>query len=168
DELAEAHSALGFAFAVDLDWHDARREFERAIQLDPNYAGAHYYFGFYVLGPLGDLDGAIAEMKRAIELDPLSPGMLGNLGHCYTFARRYPEAIAAGRKAVELDPRAPKGNGIIALGLDLSGQVSEAIAQYEKAFEVTGGDYHLLPYLSRLYGLRGERAKALQISEQAK
>jgi eukaryotic-like serine/threonine-protein kinase len=168
DELAEAHSALGFAFAVDLDWHDARREFERAIELDPNYAGAHYDFGFYVLGPLGDLDGAIAEMKRAIELDPLSPGMLGNLGHCYTFARRYPEAIAAGRKAVELDPRAPKGNGIIALGLDLSGQVSEAIAQYEKAFEVTGGDYHLLPYLSRLYGLRGERAKALQISEQAK
>jgi TolB-like protein/Tfp pilus assembly protein PilF len=168
DELAEAHSALGFAFAVDHDWRDARREFERAIQLDPNFAGAHYYFGFYVLGPLGDLDGAIAEMKRAIELDPLSPGMLANLGHCYTFARRYPEAIAAGRKAVELDARAPKGNGIIALGLDLSGEVSEAIAQYEKAFEVTDGDYHLLPYLSRLYGLRGERAKALQISEQAK
>jgi eukaryotic-like serine/threonine-protein kinase len=168
DELAEAHSALGFAFAADFDWHDARREFERAIQLDPNFAGAHYCFGFYVFGPLGDLAGAIAEMKRAIELDPLSTNMIGNLGYCYIFARRYPEAIAAGRKAVELDPRAPKGNGMIALGLDLSGQVSEAIAQYEKAFEVTGGDYHFLPYLSRLYGLRGERAKALQISEQAK
>jgi len=168
NDLAEAHSALALSLAADFDLQAARREFERAIELNPNYAAAHYALGFSVLGPLGQFDAAIAEMKRAVDLDPLSVTLNGNLAYCYIFARRYPEAIAASDKAIELDARNPKGQDVRAMGLELSGRVTEAIAQYQRSFEASGGDYHSLWFLSRLYGLRGERAKALQTFEKAK
>jgi TolB-like protein/Tfp pilus assembly protein PilF len=168
NDLAEAHSALGWAFAADFDLQPARREFERAIELNPNYAIAHYTLGFNVLGPLGEFDSAIAEMERAVKLDPLSAAMAGSLAYCYVFARRYSEAIATARKAIELEPRKAIGHDMLALGLELTGHVEEAIAEFERSVEASGGDLHPLTWLSHLYAMRGDRAKALETFEKAK
>ena len=173
NKLAEAHVSRGLLFVEDLNLKEAEREYQRAIELNPNYAFAHYLFGFDVLTPLGDFDHAISEMNRAVELDPFSGIINANLGWCYLCARRYPEAVAQFRKAAELDPNSP----MPALGLahELSGQREQAITEYQRAYDL---DHDLEKHsghppadpmlLVAVYALKGERAKELQQLEEGK
>jgi TolB-like protein/Tfp pilus assembly protein PilF len=171
-KLAEAHVSRGLLFVEDLNLKAAEQEYQRAIELNPNYAFAHYLFGFDVLTPLGDFDHAISEMNRAVELDPFSGIINANLGWCYLCARRYPEAVAQFRKAAELDPNSP----MPALGLahELSGQREQAITAYQRAYDL---DHDLEKHsgrpadpmlLAAVYALKGDRAKELQQLEEGK
>src|SRR5207249_1929841 len=73
DTLAEAHTTLAMAiWSYEFDFAQANREFQRAIEVNPNYATAHQQYGNVTLSALGRFDDAIAEGKRAVELDPLS------------------------------------------------------------------------------------------------
>jgi len=170
NKLAEAHVSRGLLFVEDLNLKEAEREYQRAIELNPNYAFAHYLFGFDVLTPLGDFDHAISEMNRAVELDPFSGIINANLGWCYLCARRYPEAVAQFRKAAELDPDSP----MPALGLahELSGQREQAITEYQRAYDLDVEQHSGRPadpmLLVAVYALKGERAKALQQLEAGK
>jgi len=172
NKLAEAHVSRGLLFVEDLNLKAAEQEYQRAIELNPNYAFAHYLFGFDVLTPLGDFDHAISEMNRAVELDPFSGIINANLGWCYLCARRYPEAVAQFRKAAELDPN----SSMPALGLahELSGQREQAITAYQRAYDL---DHDLEKHsghpadpmlLASVYALKGERAKELQQLEEGK
>ena len=172
NKLAEAHVSRGLLFVEDLNLKAAEQEYQRAIELNPNYAFAHYLFGFDVLTPLGDFDKAIAEVNRAVELDPFSGIINANLGWCYLCARRYPEAVAQFRKAAELDPN----SSMPALGLaqELSGQREQAITAYQRAYDL---DHDLEKHsghpadpmlLASVYALKGERAKELQQLEEGK
>src|SRR5262249_28381918 len=127
NDLAEAHVSLGLLHSADLNIKAAKREFERAVDLNPNYALAHYFLGFSGLAPRGQLDQALIEVKRAVELDPFSVIMNTNFGLCYVLARRYPEAIAQLRKATELDPNFGQTHCFLGLGLELSGDSTGAI-----------------------------------------
>ena len=104
-DLAEAHASLGLiAYHFDWNWDAARQHFERAIALNPNYATAHHWYAEAYLMPIGRVDEAIAEIRKARELDPLSPAIATDLGKELFFARRYDEAIAELRGVLELDP----------------------------------------------------------------
>ena len=171
NDLAEARVSLGLLHGADLNLNAAKREFERALELNPNYATAHYFLGFTVLAPLGQLDQALAEVKRAVELDPFSPIMNTNFGLCYILARRYPEAIAQLRKATELDPNFSQTHIFLGLASEMSGDSAGAIREYEKVYEVekanpTGGKDVASPWLAYAYALQGEREKALQLLGQ--
>jgi TolB-like protein/Flp pilus assembly protein TadD/class 3 adenylate cyclase len=166
DSLAEAHTALAAAlFSNDLNLRESKREFERAIELDPNYAFAHYVFGYTVLPALGEFDRAIAELRRAVDLDPFSVIINANLGYVYIVARRYPEAIAQLRKTLELDPDFWTTHRNLGEALELSGQLEQAIAEYEKGYKFLNDD-HALAYVAHAYALKGEREKALQLVRQ--
>jgi TolB-like protein/Tfp pilus assembly protein PilF len=177
--LAEAHASLGLLLATlstsGINLRESKREFERAIALNPNYAPAHHWYGFGVLLPLGEFDRAIAEVKRALELDPFSAIMNANLGFCYLYARRYPEAIAQFRKAAELDPSSPAPHLGLGEAYELSGQREQAITEYERAGNLFSQLTHIpptsdnfLPSLAGRYVLKGERAKALQLLDHYK
>ena len=104
DSLAEAHTALAMLnYAVDYEWGESEREFQRAIRLNSNYAAAHWQYG-WLLVYVGRFDEALKEMERAVELDPLSAVMTNDLGAPYTLKKDYDKAIAQCRKALELDP----------------------------------------------------------------
>jgi TolB-like protein/DNA-binding winged helix-turn-helix (wHTH) protein/Tfp pilus assembly protein PilF len=105
DDLAEAHSALGAEKAdFEYDWQGAEQEFKRAIELNPNYAEAHFRYAWTYLTPVGKSEEAIAEMKKALELDPFSRIYNTVFGLTYFYARRYDEARAQFTKAIELNP----------------------------------------------------------------
>lgn len=163
NELADAHTSMGVLAANDLNF--AKQEFLRAIDLDPNYANAYAQYGRTVLEPLGQFDEEIAQMKHAIELDPLSALYYANLAESYRMARRYSEAITQARKAVELEPAFSFGHAVLGIALDLSGQRDEALAEYRKAYELSH-DFHVLPLIGRVYALKGDRQKALQLVDQ--
>jgi len=72
EKLAEAHTSLGHVKRdYDWDWPGAEQEFKRAIELNPNELSAHQWYAVY-LSALGRHQEAIAEIKRALDLDPLS------------------------------------------------------------------------------------------------
>jgi TolB-like protein/Tfp pilus assembly protein PilF len=136
DKLAEAHNALALALFLDLDFAGSIAEFQRAIALNPNYATAHHWYGFNPLCTLGRFDEAIAESKRAVELDPLSPVINSDLGSNLMVARRYDEAIAQLRKTLEIDPTFSLAHGALGEALQFKGDLPGAIAEYTKAQEL--------------------------------
>jgi serine/threonine-protein kinase len=138
DKLAEAHSALALILYIgDLDMAGSISEFQHAIALNPNYATAHHWYGNGPLLALGRFDEAIAEGKRAIELDPFSPIMNADLGQNLCVARRYDEAIAQLRKTLEIDPTFYYAHYNLGLALQLKGDLPAAIAEYTKAQQLS-------------------------------
>jgi len=168
DTLAEARTSLALAFWLyNFDFSQAIREFQRAIELNPNYAIAHQQYGNNTLSALGRFDEAIAEGKRAVELDPLSLVINADLGTDYYYARRYDEAIAQVRKTLEMDP----GFYIAHLGLgqmlDAKGAHDAAIAECQKA-RALNDDPAVLGVLARAHGLSGNKTEAEKILDQLK
>ncbi len=71
--LGEAHASLAQELlAYDFDFAGANREFQHAIELNPNYATAHHWYGESVLAPLSQFEDAIAQLKRALQSTPMS------------------------------------------------------------------------------------------------
>jgi tetratricopeptide (TPR) repeat protein len=104
DSLADAHTTLAFVKAhYEYDWQNAEREFRRAIELNPSDAYAHFFYSNSYLSPLGRHDQAIVEMKKAIDLDPLSLPIRSFSGRTYFWARRHNEALTEFQKAAEMD-----------------------------------------------------------------
>jgi TolB-like protein/Tfp pilus assembly protein PilF len=137
-DLAEGHIALGKILSFDdIDLPGSAREFQRAIELQPNNATAHHWYGNGPLAALGKFDEAIAEGKKSIELDPLSPVINVDYGQNFYYARRFDEAIVQLRKAVELDPGFFYTHYNLGIALQAKGDLSGAIAEYEKAAQLT-------------------------------
>ena len=164
--LAEPHADLGLiASLFDFDFVLSMREFEKSIALNPNYATAHHWFGDSVLQCIGDFNRAIAEMKRALELDPLSVVFSVDLGVAYYFDGRYQEGIAQTRKAIDLDPNAYYPYYNLGELLEESGDFPGAISEYKKSVALDADPYPLA-LLGRAEGLNGNREAALKILQQ--
>ena len=160
--LGEPHAALANIYSATFAFAASIREFEKAIELNPNDATTHHWFGDGVLECIGDHDRAIAEHKRALELDPLSLAINVDLGYSYYMAGRYPEAIAQVRKALELDPNSYFAHYNLGWILEASGDLSGAIAEYEKSVALDS-DPFALALLGHAQGLTGNRDAALSI-----
>ncbi len=105
ESSAEAHTALaGFKVLYAYDWSGGKAEFLRALTLNPNYALAHHWYANLYLDPEGDNDDAIAEMKLAQELDPMSLVINTDLGYAYYLAGECGNALAQFRKVAAMDP----------------------------------------------------------------
>jgi TolB-like protein len=166
DTLAEAHaSSARIISGFDFDSIKAIAEFKRALQLNPNYATAHHWFGSGPLLALGQFDESIAEAKRSIELDPLSLINNADFGNDYYYARRYDEAIAQLRQTVEMEPRFYLARYYLGQALQAKGQLFEAIAEYRRAAEVND-DPFVLALLGQAYARVGQQAEANKILAQ--
>ena len=163
DTLAEAHTSLGqILLFYDLDLVGSSKEFERAIALNPNYATAHHWYG---VGPplaVSEFDRAIAELRRAQQLDPLSLIINADLGVAFTTAQRYDEAITQLRKTIEMDPRFYYAHWNLGVALELKGELREALAEYKKAAELDD-DPIVLGLIAHAYAKLGERDQALKL-----
>jgi tetratricopeptide (TPR) repeat protein len=103
DTLAEPHASLAYYIgAVEWDWPGAEKGFQRALELNPGYATAHHWYAYH-LAAMGKLEEAVAEIRRAQELDPLSLIINTDVGHILYFAGRFDEAIAQYRRVLEMD-----------------------------------------------------------------
>jgi TolB-like protein/Tfp pilus assembly protein PilF len=131
--LAEAHLALGKVYFWKIDLAAALREYQRATELKPNDADAHHWYGNDALAALGRSDEAIAEGKRAIELDPLSVVINTDLGTTLYYAHRFDESARQLRKTLEIDPTSFYAHFNLGIALQAKGDLSGAIADYEQA-----------------------------------
>ena len=103
--LAEAHTSLAAVKVLrNWDWQGAEQEFHRALELNPNFAQAHHWYGNLLLGPEGRHEEAIAELQRAQELNPLSLIIKADTGFAYFLAGRSDLALQAYQKVVAVNP----------------------------------------------------------------
>jgi len=162
DSLAEAHTSMGLVFYSYFEGAQSAKEFERAIQLNPNYATAHHWYGRLTLVMLGQLDHAIAEVKRAYELDPVSSIIHSDLGGVNFMTRRYDEAMKQLRSTVEMDPQFYFAHRYLGLTLELKGDINGAIAEYKTALELND-DPSGLAFIAHADMSIGREAEAREI-----
>ncbi len=101
-ELAETHTSMAFVYVLEREWAAGEAAFQRALQLNPNYATAHHWYGLTLLFR-GESAESIAHLKQALTLDPFSIIMNYNLAQAFYYGRQYDEAIAQFQKTRELD-----------------------------------------------------------------
>ena len=164
---SDGRAALAMLLLFDLKLASSEQEFRRAIELNPNYATAHHWFGNSLLVTLGRFDEAIKEGQRAVDLDPLSLIINADLGSTFMIARRYDDAIAQLRKTIALDGNFAYAHWNLGEALYLKGDSPGAIAEYEKAAALDD-DPEILALLGRAYAETGKREKALELLEKLK
>ena len=161
--LAEPHASLGLIHALfDFDFPTSVSEFEQAVQLNPNYATAHQWFGDSTLPSLGQFDRANAELKRALDLDPLSVVINNDVGTTFWITGRYRDAIAQLRKTIEMDPRSYSAHWGLGQAFESIGDFASAIAEYEKSTQLDD-DPLPLGLLGAAKAKAGDRAAAFAI-----
>jgi TolB-like protein/class 3 adenylate cyclase len=125
---AEAHTVLAVAASYyDYDWVRADAGFRRALELNPNSAGTHDWYGIIFLSPTGRHDEGIAHGKRAKELDPLTAYIRSDLGWSYNLARRWDEAIAECDQIPDIDPSFYFGYWCLGFAYWHKGMLEEAL-----------------------------------------
>ncbi|MBA2622444.1 MAG: winged helix-turn-helix domain-containing protein, partial [Chthoniobacterales bacterium] len=157
-QLAEPHASLGLlAMNYDWDWATAESEFKQAIALDPNYATAHHWYAEYLIA-LGRADEALAEIKRARDLDPLSLIINTDTGKLLYYARRYDEAAEQLRETLRMDAGFIEARLWLGLVYATTGRYDEAIAEYDKIPSDQGTFW-----VGYIHGIAGQRAEAEKI-----
>jgi TolB-like protein/tRNA A-37 threonylcarbamoyl transferase component Bud32 len=125
--LVEVQTSLGFiAMWIDWDLPEADRRFNRALEINPNHLEVHLYRS-WLLAATDRMDQAVASIRTANTLDPLSLIVNARAGVILHFARRYREAVAEYRRALELEPGFPQSRAGLALNLAMLGQCGEAL-----------------------------------------
>lgn len=167
DSLGEAHISLAYADAGLWNWAAAGEGFKRGLELSPNYAIGHKWYGQY-LADLGRFDESLAELKRAQELEPLSLIIHSNVAESYLARGDADAAVEACNRALELDPNWYVAHQMLALSYIRQGRASEALAEAEKAVELSKRHSVPLSTLGYILAQTGKRTEALKVADELK
>ncbi len=139
ENLAETHTSLAWVLQTyEWNWAGAEREYRRAIELNPNYATAHQWYAEFLMA-MGRHEEALAEIRRAKEIDPLSLIISAVEGWVLFHARDYDRSIEQYRKTIELDPKFNRLWDFLAKIYEQKEDYENAIAAHEQAIALTGG-----------------------------
>ena len=166
--LGEAHNSLAFVLdGFDWDFDSAGREFQRAIELNPGYATAHHWYAWH-LSLLGRYDQALAEMRKAENLDPLSLIINADLAELLVLAHSDEESIQQSRKTIEMDPNFALAHNQLAQAYLQKHMYDEAVAELKTAVQVSGGGPAFIANLARAYVASGKRSEAVKLLDHLK
>jgi serine/threonine protein kinase/tetratricopeptide (TPR) repeat protein len=160
ESLAEAHADMAIVLSwFDYDWNAAEREFKRAIELKPDSADAHAYYGWELIS-LGRVEEGIAESKRAVELDPLSVEVSETAGQNFYYAHDYELAIERLRKTLDMDSHYWLARMLLGLAYEAKGDLPRAIEECEKARDTETTIAWPLAELGHAYAVSGRKHDA--------
>ena len=137
--LAEAHAALGMEKShYEFDLPGAEREFLKALEVNPNSPYAHLFYSNCFLLPMGRKAQAIAENRRAVEIDPLSLPINNFLGMTYMMAGDDDSAYRQFQHTIAMDPSFPLAHEYFSWFLTTTGRYEESIKEKEKGDVLSG------------------------------
>jgi TolB-like protein/Tfp pilus assembly protein PilF len=168
DTLAEAHVSLGYSYLV-YEWNptEAEKEFSRALALRPDYATGHQFYAYY-LTAIGKLDEAIAERKKATELDPLDPLLSSALGEAYYQNRQFDLTVEQNAKSLELDPSYAVALVNTGRAFQQKGMHREARAVFQRLLAASPDNPALLAMTGYGDAISGEKSEAEKIISRLK
>ena len=166
ESLAEAHASLGLiTMLYDWDLTAAEKGFQRAIELNTNYATAHQWYAVH-LAVSERFDEAFAQIRQAQELDPLSPIISANVARIHYFARQYDEALRCCRTILETEPTFGVAHKIMGLAYEQKGMPVEALAALQRALDLLGHTPEMIGFLAHAYAISGGREDAQRLLER--
>ena len=162
-DLVEAQVSLAFVKSLfERDWPGAEAAFKRAIELNPNYGPAHQWYGVSLAGA-GRLDEAVAELKRAQQVDPQSLTISAVVGWMLYLARDYDQAIDQVKTVLEMDANFALAHRYLGLIYEQKGMYAEAISEFQQAESLSGARPLDSGALAHAYAIAGKSAEARQI-----
>lgn len=164
--MAEAFVSLGFvAYCFDWDWHTAESHFRRAIELRPNYPTAHHWYGEF-LSTAGRFEEAVASLRQALALDPLSLAVGTDLGATFYYAGDYERGEEELGKALEVDAGFVRAHLVMGAIQEGKGEHAAAVASLRRAAELSERDPAILPSLGHALAVSGEAREAREILKE--
>ena len=168
DQSAEAHNSLAnLLYLFNHDWVGADKEFNRALELDHNYAPAHHWYSMY-LAVKGTREEALVEAEKAYELDPLSPVVGANLAKILQEAGQDDRAIEQAKKTLDLEPNSAITHAVLGIAYQDKHMTAEAITEYKRALELRGPPEEIRGLLGYAYAVSGNRSEAERTIAQLK
>jgi serine/threonine-protein kinase len=164
DTLAEADTAMAAVMMrFDWDWTGAERELKHALELNPNSADAHDWYGGYFMS-LSMHDQAIAEAGLAHKLDPVSYPIYNDYLNTLVVARQYERAIGECRRAIALYPDFAYGYAWLGMAYMLNGQAQEAVKAAQDAYRL---DQHVTvtTFLAMAQAAAGNTVEAKRLAD---
>src|ERR1051325_5864275 len=163
EKLAEAYASLGFInFCFEWNWEAAEQNYLRSIELKPNYATAHHWYG-ELLTTLGRFEEAYVELRMAQELDPLSLAINVDMAAAYYYSRQYAQSERQLLNLLELNANFIRGRMMLGKVQEQRGAHAKAIETLKIANELAGNDPVTLAALAQAYATAGGSAEARQI-----
>jgi tetratricopeptide (TPR) repeat protein len=164
--LADGHTSRArIALNYELDWEGTGNGYRRALELNPGYANAHHWYGYYLI-LTGRLKEAEAEIRRALELDPLSPIINANIGMCFYASRQYDAAIAHWQKALEMHRNYPLLHVYLTTAYLGKRMYPEAVSELQKRLALSGAGPQDMALLAHIYGRMGRTREARALLSQ--
>jgi TolB-like protein/Tfp pilus assembly protein PilF len=166
--LAEAQSTLAHVRAFfEWDWAGAERDFQRAIELNPNYPLSHHWYALF-LAAMGRHDEAIDAENQAQQIEPLSLIINKNVGTILYYAGRVEPSIEQYRKTLELDMNFARTHLYLGVAYLRQGRFDEAVHEYEEAIRTSGGGTVPNSLLAYAHAQAGKRDEANEILNNLK
>jgi TolB-like protein/Tfp pilus assembly protein PilF len=166
ETVAEAHaSLLSIKTDYDWDWVGAEKEFKRAIALNPNYPPAYQWYGFDLL-VMGRQGEAMAAMRRALDLDPVSPTVNVSQAWFFYLTRQYNKAVEQCLRTLELHPNFCVAHQMLGLTYDARGEFEQAIAELQKAKALSPHNLMTVAALGHTYATSGKRDEAQRMLDE--
>jgi len=165
DSLGEAQLALARVSLYHWDWPAAEKEYRRALELNPNDAMAHGWYGEY-LEAMARNEEAIVELRQAIALDPLNSNHVTHLGSVFYHARQYDQGIREFQKALGLEPDMIYAHQALGWVYEQKKMYREAIAEQEKGVNLTNRDAFAVASLGMVLGESGRKREARKLLEE--
>ncbi len=164
---AEAHASLAeFLMHYFYDWAGASRALERSLQINPNYPMAHVWRSTsYAV--LGQLDNALVEARRGVELDPFSVVTMNEVAKNYYYARRYDEAAREFVHSIEIEPDSAYLHKGLAETYAQQSKFDQAIREIERALAASERASLYLDSAACVYALCNEEAKSKEVLAEA-
>jgi serine/threonine-protein kinase len=163
---AEAHAALGWAAtAYDWDWVIAEAEFQRAIELKPQYGPVHIWYSHF-LKAMGRTRESFEESRRALGCDPIGLVLNMHMGWHYLYSREYRQAIEQLLKTLELDPGFLPARMFLGEAYEQTGMFAKAIGEFEETVTSSGRQPIYLAGLGHAYAASGKRDEALETIQE--
>jgi eukaryotic-like serine/threonine-protein kinase len=167
-DLVEAQVSSSFVKSLfERDWPGAEAGFRRAIELNPNYGPAHQWYGVSLAGA-GRVEEAVAELKRAQEVDPLSLTINAVVGWMLYLAGDYDKAIEQEKIVLEMDPNFVLAHRYLGLAYEQKGMYAEAISEFQKAVNLSGARPLDAGALGHAYAVAGRTAEARKVLKEAR
>jgi TolB-like protein/DNA-binding winged helix-turn-helix (wHTH) protein/Flp pilus assembly protein TadD len=160
DSLGEAHASLAFCLeGFDWDFAGADKEYLRAVELSPGYATAHHWYAWH-LSLMGRNKDAVAEMDKAVNLDPVSPVVNADLAELLLIAHLPDESIQQSRKTIDMNPGFAFAHNQLAQAYIEKQMFGEAIVELQQAIRLAGDSPIFVANLARAYAGSNRKAEA--------
>jgi len=166
DSLGEAETSLASVrFNYDWDWPAAATGFERAVELNPNYATAYQRYSLYLMA-MGRPRESLEKINVARQLDPLSLSINFSYGWRLYMARQYDEAAEQLDNTLEMDPSFALAHLVLGETYEQKGDIQRAIVELEKARDISPGTPLMVAGLGHAYSVANKTPEARAVLNQ--